>query len=71
MAVTPTMVHRMLAEHPNLDDSEIEVSVQGRRVVLQGRVRTQREWEEVGSAVCSIPGVEAVENNLVVTGEPI
>ncbi|HHX41970.1 MAG TPA: BON domain-containing protein [Armatimonadetes bacterium] len=68
---TEAMIHARLAENPRLDADEIKASVYGPRVVLRGRVRTQREWEEAEAAVRQLRGVEQVENRLVVTGEPI
>ncbi|MBI3944621.1 MAG: BON domain-containing protein [Armatimonadetes bacterium] len=72
MAVTTeTMVRALLAEEPNLAADEIAVGVVKDRVVLRGKVRTQRERAAAEAAVRRIRGVRAVENHLVVTGEPI
>lgn len=70
-AVTEPMLRALLAEHPNLDMDEIKVCVQDSRVVLSGRVRTQRESDEAEAIVREAPGVQKVTNKLTVTGEPI
>jgi len=68
---TESMVRARLAENPNLNTNDIQASVYGDRVVLHGRVRTQREREEAEAAVRQTRGVDDVDNRLVVTGEPI
>lgn len=68
---TEAMVRGLLAEDPSLDPDDIEVQLVGDRVLLRGRVRTQRERAAAESVVRQIRGVETVENHLTVTGEPI
>jgi hypothetical protein len=72
MAVTTeAMIHGLLAEHPNLDAGDIKAHVSGIRVQLTGHVRTQRERDEAEAVVHQIRGVEEIDNDLIVTGEPI
>lgn len=68
---TEAAIRALLAERPNLDADEIQAKVLGHRVLLRGRVRTQRERVEAETAVLQVHGVEDVANELVVTGEPI
>ena len=68
---TEATVRGLLAEHPNLDADAVDVDVEGTRVVLRGRVRTQRERDEARAVVRQIRGVDDVDDRLVVTGEPI
>ena len=68
---TEAMVRARLAENPSLDTDDIQACVYGDRIVLQGRVRTQRERDEAEAAARQIRGVDEVDNRLTVTGEPI
>ncbi|NLC57545.1 MAG: BON domain-containing protein [Armatimonadetes bacterium] len=68
---TEAAIRALLAEHPNLDADDILTQVLGQRVLLRGRVRTQRERMEAEAAVRQVYGIEQVDNELLVTGEPI
>jgi osmotically-inducible protein OsmY len=56
-----------LAQGAVRDTARIHVEVQGSRVVLGGTVRSWAEQNDAERAAWSAPGVEAVDNRLVVT----
>jgi osmotically-inducible protein OsmY len=55
-----------LAQSPRIDAHHITVKVNGRTVVLEGSVRSLAERDDVESAAWTAPGVNCVENHLVV-----
>ena len=57
-------ITRALHRHPNLEASNIRVSVTGSKVKLEGPVPTYPDREVVENVVWAIPGVEEIENNL-------
>lgn len=52
--------------YATLDASNIQVVIKGRKVVLNGRVRSWTEKKDAENVAWSSPGVKAVENRIVV-----
>ena len=52
-----------------LSDGEVTIVQDGHRVVLQGVVRTRAESDRLVALVSFEPGIDAVENQLVVGDE--
>lgn len=59
-------IEQALVRSAELDAQRIDVSVDGDRVVLHGRVRSWAEREEAERVVWSAPGVTAVDNEITV-----
>jgi hypothetical protein len=53
-----------LAGHPELDVSEVKISVKNHAVLLEGRVKQESDKTHVREIVEAIPGVRTVENEL-------
>ena len=60
-------VNEMLADHDDVDATEIEVKVENGEVTLSGSVNTRREKRLAEDAVASMRGVRDVHNQLRVT----
>ncbi|WP_342225287.1 BON domain-containing protein [Rickettsia endosymbiont of Urophora cardui] len=52
--------------HARIDASKIQVKVEGKTIVLKGAVRNFDEMDEAVDAAWSIPGVENVNNDLLI-----
>jgi osmotically-inducible protein OsmY len=52
--------------HARIDANTIRVTVEGRKIILNGEVRNYDEMEDAKDAAWSIAGVEEVENNLTI-----
>jgi osmotically-inducible protein OsmY len=61
-------IEQALIRNALTDAKNIQVEVQGSKVVLKGSVRSHAEKVEAARVAWSSPGVTAVENQLVVTG---
>jgi len=55
-----------LARQARREGNHIQISVDGSKVALRGRVHSFAEYQAVRNAAWSVPGVSAVENDLVV-----
>jgi osmotically-inducible protein OsmY len=59
-------IEEVLELTPNLDESNISVKVYSSTVILEGTVPTWWERKEAERAIWSAPGVEKVENHLII-----
>ena len=59
-------VQDALWRNPNIDDEDINVTLEGHTIKLQGTVRSWYQKEEAGRMAWSAPGVEHVDNQLLV-----
>lgn len=59
-------IERALGRNWSIDSEEIEVSVSGNRVTLNGTVDSIYQKDEAGRIAWNAPGVRAVENDLVI-----
>jgi osmotically-inducible protein OsmY len=55
-----------LARQARRESDHLRISVDGSKVALHGKVHSFAEYQAVRNAAWSVPGVTAVENNLVV-----
>jgi len=60
-------VNEMLADHDDVDATDIEVKVENGEVTLSGLVNTRREKRVAEDAIASMRGVRDVHNQLKVT----
>ncbi len=59
-------IHRMLADESGIDASGISVQVKDAAVTLVGSVRSRQDKFEIEDVVENVPGVENVENKILV-----
>jgi hypothetical protein len=60
------LIRQELDDYPALDADRIELRVEGGRVLLSGRVGTERELQEFEHVLTDVIGIREVENDLVV-----
>jgi hypothetical protein len=60
------LIRQEIAETPNLDGGEIEINVTSGRVVLEGRVGSEQEYQRIERVVTDLLGIKDVSNNLIV-----
>ncbi|MBC8152822.1 MAG: BON domain-containing protein, partial [Bacteroidetes bacterium] len=59
-------IERALSRNWSIDSEEIDVSVSGNRVTLNGTVDSIYQKDEAGRIAWNAPGVRAVDNELVI-----
>lgn len=59
-------IESALWRNPDIDDEQVDVTVDGHTVRLNGTVRSWYQKEEAGRMAWSAPGVEHVDNQLLV-----
>jgi osmotically-inducible protein OsmY len=64
--LSQTIITDALSRNARLDADQITVKVNGRTAILQGSVRCLAERDEAEQAAWAAPGVNSVENHLVV-----
>lgn len=65
-SIVKNSIQRALERSAEIEADRIDVSTEGTTVVLRGKVRTWSERNEVQRAAWSTPGVDRVENHLVI-----
>ena len=59
-------IHSAFHRSATLDADKIEVTLEGKRVILRGTVRSYAEKEDAEAAAWAAPGVTGVDNRLVI-----
>jgi osmotically-inducible protein OsmY len=65
--LSQTIITDALSRNARLDADQVTVRVNGRTVILEGSVRCLAERDDAEHAVWAAPGVNAVENHLVIS----
>ncbi len=65
--ITQEVITGALSRNARLDADQITVKVNGRTAILEGAVRCLAERDDAEQAAWAAPGVNAVENHLVIS----
>lgn len=57
-------IHAAFVRSANIDADKINITTEGNKVILTGKINSWLEYEEAERSVWSTPGVSVVENNL-------
>lgn len=60
------IIRKSLERSAAIEATAINTTIEGGRIILEGKVRSWVEWREVEKAVWATPGVLEVKNNLIV-----
>jgi hypothetical protein len=60
------LIEQELSENPDIDPADVDVSVSGGMVTLEGRVGTEGEYQGIEHVVTDLIGIKEVSNNLVI-----
>jgi osmotically-inducible protein OsmY len=60
-------IEQALVRNAEIDAHNIQVEVEGSKVILHGTVRSYAEWKEAEEAARSAPGVTEVKNHILIS----
>lgn len=61
-----SQITKEFERHARIDANNIKVIVEGKKIILNGKVRNYDEMDDAKDAAWSVAGVQEVENNLII-----